>query len=94
VGQNIANTRVLHIDHLGQVIEIFGVEIGVITANVWAAQSLCDEMVRHGVKAIWNFAPIHLIAPEPVLVRSEDFAGSLAVISHHLRHFGRRSEEE
>ena len=93
VGQNIANTRVLHIEHLGKLIEMFGVEIGVITANVWAAQSLCDEMVKHGVKAIWNFAPIHLIAPEDVLVRSEDFAGSLAVISHHLRHSGGGEEE-
>jgi redox-sensing transcriptional repressor len=85
IGEEIAGTRVLHIDHLNNVIDIFGVEIGILTVNVWSAQSLCDRMVACGVRAIWNFAPLHLQAAPEVLIRHEDFAGSLAVISHHLR---------
>jgi redox-sensing transcriptional repressor len=85
IGEEIAGTRVLHIDHLNSVIDIFGVEIGILTVNVWSAQGLCDRMVDGGVRAIWNFAPLHLQAPAHVLIRHEDFAGSLAVISHHLR---------
>jgi redox-sensing transcriptional repressor len=85
IGEEIAGTRVLHVDHLTNVIEIFGVEIGILTVNVWSAQELCDRMVQCGVKAIWNFAPLHLQTPADVLVRHEDFAGSLAIISHHLR---------
>jgi len=85
IGTDISATRILHIDHLEQVIEIFAVEIGILTVNVWAAQDICDRMVKSGVKAIWNFAPIHLKTPESVLVRNEDFAGSLTVISHYLR---------
>jgi redox-sensing transcriptional repressor len=76
---------VLPIGHLADVIRIFGVEIGVLTVPVWAAQKVCDVMVEAGVRAIWNFAPIHLSAPKHVLVRNEDFAGSLTVISHFLR---------
>lgn len=86
IGHDIAGTRVLHIDHLTSVIEIFGVEIGILTVNVWSAQELCDRMVQCGIKALWNFAPLHLQAPPGILVRHEDFAGSLAIISHNLRH--------
>ena len=85
IGEDIAGMRVLHIDHLEKVIEIFSVEIGILTVNVWAAQELCDRMVKCGVRAIWNFAPIHLHAPPNVLIRHEDFAGSLTVISHYLQ---------
>jgi redox-sensing transcriptional repressor len=85
IGQDIAGTRILHIDHLRSVIDIFSVEIGIIAVNVWSAQELTDLMVQSGVRAIWNFAPLHLRVPENVLVRNEDFAGSLTIISHHLR---------
>jgi len=85
IGREISGNKVLHIDHLENVVEIFSVEIGILTVNVWAAQELCDRMVDCGVKAIWNFAPIHLKKPDSVLVRNEDFAGSLSVISHYLR---------
>lgn len=95
VDKDIAGTKVLHIDRLESVIEIFSVEIGILTVNVWAAQELCDRMVSCGIKAIWNFAPIHLQAPKNVLVRNEDFAGSLAVISHYLgRHYPKMPSED
>jgi len=84
IGKDLGSTRVLHIDSLEQVIEIFRVEIGVLTVNVWAAQEICDRMVASGVRAIWNFAPVRLQVPDSVLVRNEDFAGSLTVISHYL----------
>ena len=37
-----------------------------------------------GVRAIWNFAPIHLYVPEGVLVQTENMAASLALLSKHL----------
>lgn len=85
IGKDIAGTKVLPIDHLENVINIFSVEIGILTVNVWAAQEICDRMVAAGIKAIWNFAPIHLQAPDNILVRNEYFAGSLTVISHYLK---------
>ena len=86
IGQEIAGAKVLHVSKLPDVIKIFEVEIGILTVNMWAAQDLADTMVGHGVRAIWNFTPIHLKVPDYVVVRHEDFAGSLAFISHYLRH--------
>ena len=42
-------------------------------------------MIECGIKAIWNFAPIHLEVPSNILVQSENMATSLAVLSMHLQ---------
>ena len=49
------------------------------------AQDVCDRMIRGGVLAIWNFAPVHLNVPENILVHNENMASSLAVLSRHLK---------
>ena len=58
--------------------------IGVVTVPADQAQAVCDALVDAGIKAIWNFAPIHLHVPEGVLVQTENMAASLAMLSKHL----------
>ncbi len=58
--------------------------IGIITVPAAQAQSVCDLLIRYGIKAIWNFAPTHLDVPEGILVQNENMATSLAVLSKHL----------
>lgn len=60
------------------------VKIGIITTPAGEAQRVCDLLVQSGVRAIWNFAPAHLNVPESILVRSENMANSLAVLSAQL----------
>ena len=59
--------------------------MGIITVPVQSAQAVCDRLIGCGIKAIWNFAPVHLDVPEHILVQSENMANSLAVLSMHLR---------
>ena len=58
--------------------------IGIITVPSTCAQEVCDELISNGVKAIWNFAPVHLDVPAGILVQYENMAASLAVLSKHL----------
>lgn len=60
------------------------IRLGIITVPAYGAQSVCDELVSYGVKAIWNFAPTILKVPEGVIVENENLASSLAVLSKHL----------
>lgn len=60
------------------------IHMGIITTPAESAQEICDRLVAAGVIAIWNFAPVHLKAPDYVLVKSENMAASLAVLSNHL----------
>ncbi len=61
------------------------VRMGIITVPAAHAQSVCEKLIASGIRAIWNFAPIHLDVPENILVQNEDMATSLAVLSMHLQ---------
>ena len=59
--------------------------MGIITVPAAHAQEVCDSLIACGIKAIWNFAPIHLDVPDNILVQNENMATSLAVLSMHLK---------
>ena len=85
VGSKSTGKPILPLETLPDYCAEHGVRIGVITTPAAAAQSACDLLVRGGIKAIWNFAPVHLDVPAHILVQSENMANSLAVLSMHLR---------
>ena len=59
--------------------------MGIITVPGKYAQQVCDSLIRCGIKAVWNFAPVHLEVPPNILVQNENMATSLAVLSMHLQ---------
>ena len=59
--------------------------MGIITVPSVSAQEACDKLIKCGIKAVWNFAPIHLEVPANILVQNENMATSLAVLSMHLQ---------
>lgn len=83
--QEINGVKVASIDKLEDLVDRLKVHIGIITVPAQYAQEVCDKMIKGGVLAIWNFAPIHLNVPENILVHNENMASSLAVLSRHLK---------
>ena len=57
------------------------IRLAILTVPVGVAQETCDRLVACGVKAILNFSPVILKAPEGVAVENENIASSLAVLS-------------
>jgi redox-sensing transcriptional repressor len=70
----------------------YDVHIGVITVPAENAQSVCDTLVACGVRAIWNFAPVHLQVPDYVIVQSENLAVSLTSLRVQMKN--RNAEEQ
>ena len=60
------------------------VHIGIITVPAGFAQGAADALVKAGIQAIWNFAPKHLDLPERIILKNENMACSLAVLSSML----------
>ena len=60
------------------------VHIGIITVPAMHAQSACDALIKAGILAVWNFAPAHLEIPEHIIIKNENMASSLAVLSSNL----------
>ncbi len=72
------------VNQLTGLVQRLGVKIGIIAVPKASAQSVCDMMVNSGIRAIWNFAPTHLDVPSNVVLKNEDMAASLALLSLKL----------
>lgn len=84
-GEEISGKIVLPMTELQNFCESYDINIGIITVPQIAAQRVCDQLVAAGIKAIWNFAPLHLLVPDGILVQNENMAASLAMLFKHLK---------
>jgi len=84
VGQWIHKKAVLPLDKLAGLAPRMSILLGIITTPDEAAQTVADEMVKGGIQAIWNFAPVKLRVPEHIIVHNEDLYSTLASLSWKL----------
>lgn len=84
-GADASGKQVFPMEKLTDLCRRLNIRIGVITVPADSAQAVCDRLVEAGVTAVWNFAPVHLHAPEGVLIKNENMAASLAQLSRHLK---------
>lgn len=57
------------------------IRLAVIAVPENQAQIVCDELVSYGIKGIMNITPVHLNVPADVVVRYENLAIELALLS-------------
>jgi redox-sensing transcriptional repressor len=84
LGTRVHGHRVQPLENLPDVAEREQVHIGIITAPAAAAQTIADQMVMAGIRAIWNFSPALLTLHHDIVVRNENLACGLAMLSHRL----------
>lgn len=84
LGLSIHGKQVLPMDQLRDFAHERHIHLGVIATPSTAAQSVADLMVAGGIRAIWNFAPVHLRVPDLVILQNEDLYPSLASLSFKL----------
>jgi len=84
VGKPIHGVDVFAIDQFEQLAQERRIAIGILTVPAGLAQQIAGIMVRSGIQAIWNFAPITLDLPEDIIVENVELYASLAVFSRKL----------
>lgn len=60
------------------------IQIGIIAVSEDSAQSVCDQMVKNRIVAIWNFVPCQLTVPGKTLIHNENLALSLAHLNNQI----------
>lgn len=83
-GLQIGDKFVLPMNKMASFVKRTGIKIGIITVPADQAQDVCDQMVKCGILAIWNFAFTLLNVPNGILVKNENLPSSLAILSHQL----------
>jgi redox-sensing transcriptional repressor len=84
IGHSIHKREVLPLQKMAGLARRMGIHLGIITTPAEAAQPVADEMVKGGIEAIWNFAPVNLEVPKVVFVHNEDLYSSLASLFRKL----------
>jgi redox-sensing transcriptional repressor len=90
IGHFVSGHRILPMEQLEDILGIFQIRLAVLAVSPESAQEVTDRLVREGVQAIWNFAPVKLEVPDDVVVRNEDLAAGLAQLCSDLREANRK----
>ena len=85
VGGTWSGVEVRHACELESDLKDAPIDIAVLAIPADVAQRTLDLLVRLGVKAILNFAPIQLAHPEDVTVQDVNMALELETLSYALR---------
>jgi redox-sensing transcriptional repressor len=86
IGSRANGLVVRDIRHLETDLKKEPTEIAILVTPAEAAQEVADRLVRSGVKAILNFAPVQLSVPQGVAVQTVNIALELETLSFALAH--------
>jgi redox-sensing transcriptional repressor len=84
VGTQLNGIEILPVEKLTGMIERMHVNIGIITVPADEAQNIAEMMADGGIKAIWNFAPVHIKVSKDIITENVQLAQSLGVLTHKL----------
>lgn len=84
IGQKIGNYIVMDTAEMVEKIREAGIVVAMLTVPAAAAQGVTDQLVKAGVRAILNYAPISLNVPEGVKVQHIDPATHLQRMTYYL----------
>ena len=83
-GGSVNDKPIYSIFDLDNKIKELGVDVAIVATPKEVTQEIVNKLINSGIKAIWNFVPIHLVVPENIIVENMDLARSLAVFFHKI----------
>lgn len=84
VGTQVNGIEVMSVDRLEDVVRHNRTQIGIIAVSAVVAQDIADLLVKAGVQAILNFAPVVLNVPPEIELRNVDLAVNLEVLTFNV----------
>ena len=84
VGQQIGEFVIQATSEMVEAIQKAGVQVAMLSVPAATAQEVTDMLVKAGVRAILNYAPISLTVPENVRVQHIDPATHLQRMTYYL----------
>lgn len=83
-GREICGVPVYAVAELEDRMNQLNAEIAVIAVPVDHAQEMSDRLVAAGIKALWNFTPFRITAPEGIVIQNTSIYAHLAVMYDRL----------
>ncbi len=83
-GMQIKNIPILNVSMLGKYLSENRVDIVIIATPASAALGIYNIAKEHGIKGIWNFAPVDLKSDDETFVNNVHLTDNLMLITAHL----------
>lgn len=86
IGRTIGNLTVQPVEELEATVEALKPDIAVLSVPSRVAQETMDRLVKAGIKAVWNFAPVDLVYPQDMVVVNVHLSDTLHILSYKMAH--------
>lgn len=84
IGHHVGGIHVLEYSKLFQLSERLNVKIALLTTPNNVAQQVAEDLVRCGIKAIWNFTLTNLALPDDIIIQNTSMSSFAAVLLSRL----------
>lgn len=84
VGRRLGRFDICDAANMAEEVQEMGIKIAIVAVPASAAQAVVNELVRGGIKAILNYAPITLVVPRDVQVQYFDPVTHLQRMTYYL----------
>ena len=84
IGKKLGHIFIYDIKEIEKFIQAKHINIGIVVVPADSAQEVADKMVAGGIKAILNFAPIHIVLPPGIKVHNVDLSIEFEGLAYYL----------
>jgi len=85
IDRPVAGIQVQDAREMGRIVADTGIKMAIVAVPREAAQKTVDLLAQSGVKAVLNFAPVRVDAPEEVVVKSVDLTSEMQSLAYYCR---------
>lgn len=79
-----SDITVYSMSRLKEIIDRFRVKVAILAVPEISAQEVADELVRHGIKGIVNFAPVLLKVPPDIIINNVNLCDELESVIYYV----------
>lgn len=84
IGNVINGVEVIDIAKMGEFLLENSADIGILAVTRQSTKGVAEEMIRCGIKGLWNFSYVDIDAPEDVAVENVHLSDSLMTLSYRI----------
>lgn len=87
-GKKIRDMVIMPMEELPAFVKDNDIDIAVLTIPKAGALAVAEQLVKDGIKGIWNFAHVDLNVPENIQVENVHLSDSLMKLAYSINRFG------
>lgn len=84
IGSSVCNVPIYDIAELAERQKQYNASIAILTVPVEHSQDAADTAIKSGIKAIWNFTPFRIKAPDNIVIANTSIYAHLAIIYNRM----------